>query len=342
MKPLALIRRALIGLLGTALGMGTLVMVAHADELNGLTADQAADGSIEILSAADVELRYCSKDADGRMWLELPTGHRFELITDLSDPSIVNKGDGAFHAFDPAEVRAAIDQVRFSLSELEVDVFILPYPRRGGLESAAAPGMILLSPGVRPLSLEHQHAEVVHELGHVVQYALMPDLDREAWSRYRSLRGIGDEKTYWSGADHANRPHEIFAEDFRALFGSALANYSGTIENAALAHPANVQGLHGFMAALAGDLPRTIAFSAYPNPSRGALTFTRSGAAGSPLDLFDPQGRRVATLDPEASPLGVQWTWDGRDAAGRRVEPGILFARARDGSASTVRVTILP
>lgn len=341
MNTLAFIRRALIGALGTALGMGVLVHVAHSDELQGANAAAGA-GTFTIHTAVDVERRFCTTDDDGRMWFHLPGGPSFELVTSVSDPAIINKGDGSFFPYDPSEVRAAIEEVSFPVAGIEFDVYILPFPRRAGLESAAGPGVILLSPGVRPLTRQHQHAETVHELGHIVQYALLPDLDRETWTRYRSIRGIEDEQTYWSGAAHANRPHEIFAEDFRALFGSATANYSGTIENASLAHPATVHGLRDFMVALAGDMPRSIAFSAYPNPSRGPVTFSRAGNASVALDLFDAQGRRVATLEPSAGPLGTEWNWNGRDAAGRSVTPGVLFARARDAAGATVRVTVLP
>lgn len=340
MKPLAFIRRALIGLLGTAIGMAALLVTAHADEVVG-AALVPAHSAIVIHDAETTRRDFCRLDADGRMWLELPGGRRFELVTSVDDPSIVNKGDGEFHPFDAAEVRAAIAAVRFPVLDVRAEIFILPMPRRGALESAAAPGLILLSPGVRSLPIDQQHAEVVHELGHVIQYALLPDADQEGWGAYRRLRGIEDEQVYWSGAAHANRPHEIFAEDFRALFGDARANYSGTIENAHLSHPTQIADLDDFMLSLTGGV-RPIALHAYPNPSRGAVTFARSGAAPSMLDLFDAQGRRIATLDPGAGAAGTQWVWDGLDATGRRAQPGILFARARDPQSRTIRVTLLP
>ncbi len=341
MKPLSFIRRTLIGLLGTALGMVLLVVAGHADEVTG-AALRPAQPAIVIHPASLTERDYCRVDAEGRTWLELPNGERFELITSVDDPAIINKGDGSFHPFDDRVVRAAIDGLQYPLGGVSVEIFILPYPRRGGLESAAAPGLIFLSPGVRDLSIDQQHAETVHEIGHVVQYALMPDIDRASWDTYRSLRGIDDTQIYWSGAAHSNRPHEIFAEDFRALFGDAPANYSGTIENASLAYPTQVSGLASFMLRLAGGTPRSIALTAWPNPSRGAVTFSRSGTAPSMLDLFDAQGRRVATVAPAAGPAGIRWAWDGRDTAGRRVEPGVLFARARDPESRTLRVTLLP
>src|SRR5205807_7522967 len=132
--------------------------------------------------------------------------------------AITNPGDGDFHSFDAAEVRAAMTLVRFPLRGISAEVFILPYPRRQSLESAAGPGLILLSPGVRPLSREHQHSELVHELGHVVQYSFLPDAHAEDWSEYASMRGL-DPTVNNATSPHASRPHEIWAEDFRALFG---------------------------------------------------------------------------------------------------------------------------
>src|SRR5260221_1841475 len=134
-----------------------------------------------IHEPAEVLDRYCARDDSGALWLTLPGGARFELVTLTSDPAITNPGDGSFHPFDPAEVRSALQSVRFPVTSVSAEVFLLPYPRRNGLESAAGPELILLSPGVRPLSREHQHAEFDHELWHVVQYAVRPDAGRPRW-----------------------------------------------------------------------------------------------------------------------------------------------------------------
>jgi hypothetical protein len=331
MGTLAFIRRSLIGLLGTALGIACLAVVAHAG---------GAPSGLRIHDADETLRNFCRVDDDGRMWLQVPTGARFELVTSVHDPAIANPGDGTFHPFDAAEVRDAIGAVRYPLDGITADVFILPFPRRSGVESAAAPGLILLSPGVREVAREHQHYEVVHELGHVVQYALMPDRDVERWRAYRALRGIENEDVYASSSAHANRPREIWAEDFRALFGGAAANFSGTIENAALALPHQVEGLDAFMMALAGG-GASFALHAAPSPSRGAVRFSRAGGTATPLELFDLAGRRVATLEPELVAGGWEWRWDGRDARGRAPGPGIVFARPRDGGATT-RVTLVP
>ena len=284
---------------------------------------------------------YCVTDPDGRVWLTLPGGTRYELVTSTADPAIGNPGDGAFHPFEPAEVRATLAALSFPIAGLRADVFLLPYPRRGGVESAAGAGLILLSPGVRPLSRAQQHAEFVHELGHVVHRALLPDSDVVAWNGYRALRGIADATVFASGAAHANRPHEIFAEDFRALFGDALANYSGSIENASIPRPSDVAGLRELLLSLAAS-PVAVAAAAQPNPSRGPVQFARHGGAAVPLDVFDALGRRVASLAPQSAGEDVHWSWDGSGAHGRAAGPGVYYARPRDGSGAVLRVTRLP
>jgi len=304
---------------------------AHATELAGAA---HARGFV-IHDAAETLERFCRWES-GKLYFELPSGARWELITSTDDPAITNRGDGAFHAYDAAEVKRALAAVRFPLAGVSAEVYVLPYPRRGGLESAAGAGLILLSPGVRPLSVAHQHAEFTHELGHVVQYARMPDSDRERWQRYAALRGFTLE-SHTSESAHGDRPHEIFAEDFRALFGGALAHQSGTIENAELALPNLVSGLEAFMLSLAGDAGTgSLALSA-PAVARGTVMYARAGEAQALLDVYDVTGRRLITLAPTAQMGSVSWAWDGRDARGNTVR-GVTFARARDGQGGAARV----
>lgn len=337
MTPLASIRRMLIGLLGVLASCGLLAAASHANELSGTA---PARGFV-IHDAQETLRSFCSTDAGGRLWLELPGGVRYELLTSTGDPAIANPGDGGFHPFDAGEVRATLDATRFPLAAVGAEIFILPYPRRLGLESAAGNGLILLAPGVRALSAEHQHAEFLHELGHVVQYALMPDGDVQRWSAYRRVRGIGDPVVYAATSAHADRPHEIFAEDFRMLFGDPLATYSGSIENAKLALPAEVAGLEYFMLDLAQSAAPKLELAAYPNPARGGVRFSLAGGAPVPLDLFDAAGRRIATLEPGVAGDVVSWSWERNAADGRRVAPGVVFARVRGGGASA-RVALLP
>ena len=294
-----------------------------------------------VIHDAEETLRdWCRPDSQGTLTLALPGGMSFELVTSTADSAISNPGDGCFHVFDADEVRAALAAVSYPLDGVAAEIFILPYPRRAGLTSAAGPGLILLSPGVYQVPREQQQSEFVHELGHIVQYAHLPDQDATSWSRYRILRGITDVSVYSDKAEHADRPHEIFAEDFRRLFGGPLAISTGSIENASLTPPAQIAGLANFMLSLSGPL-LTVTLGARPNPARGPVFFSRKGSAAVALDLFDLAGRRLATVAPEAVSDGVRWSWDGRDESGRRAAPGVVFARVRDGSASA-RVTRLP
>jgi hypothetical protein len=323
-----------------AVASGIAFLPSRPDALADVANAAASTDGIEVHGAAEVLERFCARDSEGRLWLELPGGMRFELITSTQDPAIANPGDGAFHPFEENEVHAALEGVQYPLAAIRADVFILPYPRRGGLESAAGPGLIMLAPGVRRLSSAQQHAEFVHELGHVVQYALMPDSDEQRWNAYRSLRGIEDRTLYSASNVHANRPHEIFAEDFRALFGDQLARYSG-IENPHLTPPTRVRGLARFLLELTGIWPAASRLAAYPNPTHGPLRFTRSGGDAVPLDVFDAAGRRVVTLEPMRTQGGVEWSWGGLDGSGRAVGKGVLFARVRGESEPAARVSVL-
>jgi len=332
-ETLPLLRRTLLGLLGAGLGLAVMAAAGRSDEV---AAGTAASGI--VIHGPDETLRDFCRQEDGGLWLELPSGARFELITSTSDPLITNSGDGSFHPFETSVVRAALGQVRFPLASVPVEVFLLPYPRRLGFPSAAGPGLVLLSPGVGALSAEQQHAQFVHELGHVVQYALMPDPDAGVWTRYRDLRGINDCERFRADAIHADRPHEIFAEDFRALFGGPLANYSGTIENATLLMPQAVEGLEAFVLGLAPANTVASHIEAWPNPSRGTLSLRRGGGLAEVLDLFDLSGRRVASLEPNVTPGGWSWSWDGRDARGHEVGPGVLFARVSGDREPALRI----
>jgi len=326
-------------------------MVALVGALGGAPiasgSDQVTVGEAAYLTIHGPEetLRdYCVTE-NGALWLTLPDGSRQELVPSVTDPAILNQGDGSFHPFEETQVRAALAALRAPLAHLRADVFLLPFPRRSCLTSSASPGLILLSPGVRALSSEQQHAEFVHELGHVVHFSRIPETEA-GWAGYRALRGITDEAIYSADAPHANRPHEIFAEDFRALIGGSLANYSGTIENAALPPPASVSGLDDYMRTVATASGSLVAvpIACYPNPSRGSVTFVLpvanagSGGANGALEVFDLSGRRVAVLAPAMAGGAIMWRWDGRVAGGAPAGAGVYFGRTRTGSA-TLRVT---
>ena len=334
MEACALVRRMSLGLAGTGVGLCLLAFSVRADEVSG---NGASRTGIVVHDAIETLRDYCRSDESGTLWFTLPNGSRYELVT--STAALPNPGDGAFHPFESPVVAAALSGVRFPLSGIAAEVFILPYPRRDALESAAGPGLILLAPGVRPLAPAQQHAIFTHELGHVIQHALMPDHDTESWTRYRTLRGIVDEDLYSAASPHADRPHEIFAEDFRALFGGSLATASGSIENAALADPSAVPGLDAFLRGLAapGVAGRLVAT---PNPSRGPIALARSGEDARVVDLFDVRGRRIASVSPMPTRGGWMWSWDGADTSGRMIS-GVVLARERGTRTPATRFTIV-
>ena len=326
--------------LGSLLACAALACFSpQAAAANELHTGAAHVAGLVVHDASETLRDYCRTE-DGKLWLVLPGGARWELVTRTSDPLITNPGDGSFHPFDAHEIQAALAELSYPTHGLSAEVFILPYPRRASLESAAGPGLILLSPGVRTLSREHQHSEFVHELGHVVQLALLPDSDSDRWERYMNLRGLSsDYNTAW--APHADRPHEIWAEDFRALFGGTTANTNGTIENASLVHPSQVTGLDEFMLSVAEKAAVSLSARLIAAPvARGAVSFSRFGTEAAVLDVFDATGRRLATVSPTAGTSGVAWVWDGADFSGRRIQHEVVFARARDGRGGSVRVIV--
>ncbi len=117
----------------------------------------------------------------------------------------------------------------------------------------------------------------------------------------------------------------------------------GAIENATLASPDQVAGLREFLLAL--TVSPVSMLHALPNPARAAMRFVAPETAGLPparLEVFDLAGRRVASLEPVAVAVRVEWGWDGRDASGRSLPPGMLLARVRGSSAPALRITRLP
>jgi hypothetical protein len=88
--------------------------------------------------------------------------------------------------------------------------------------------------------------------------------------------------------------------------------------------------------------PRATALrAAGPNPFRESASLSFSIARGGPLrwDVFDLAGRRVVSGSRTVDAGEHVVTWDGRDDAGRRVEPGLYLLRWQaDGRAGTARL----
>jgi len=297
-----------------------------------------AGGSVVRIYSADYVLARWVRSLGERLWLEIPGYGSAELLVPGSAT-----GAAAYYPHSVPDVRAALAAVAHPALPESLSVYCLPYPRAGLTSSSTAGRRIFLSPGILPFAPEVTHMVATHELGHVVHNCHLPDSDLAGWAAYRGLRSITDLSVYCEDAQHRNRPHEIFAEDFRFLFGGVLANYSGTIENGALPLPDAVPGLFSFLLALgqgqalapaAGELVA----SNYPNPFNPQTRLTveaARGFLGAPLsvEVFDAAGRLVRRLHAGAlERTRLELQWDGCNERGVALPTGVYFARVRLGA----------
>lgn len=120
---------------------------------------------------------------------------------------------------------------------------------------------------------------------------------------------------------------------------SAIQSYSGTIgiRTNDLLHSQfsiSVQG-SGLDPAAVGDGTTALRFGvrgtrAVPGGLEVVYGLDRAGAAT--LDIFDPSGRRLRTVEIPTSGPGLHtWTWNGTDEAGRDAASGVYFVRLRSG-----------
>lgn len=101
------------------------------------------------------------------------------------------------------------------------------------------------------LGKETIHRLAVHELGHQIDFQLMDDNKRLL---YKKIRGIEDSTIYNdSSSIYANRPQEIFAEDFRLLFGGEASRKASHL-NSSLQDPTKMAELKDFFLSL---IPQT-------------------------------------------------------------------------------------
>lgn len=307
---------------------------------NGIVA--RVHGPAEILASR------CEKRA-GQVVFVPKRGIAYRFVTDVNDPLIANRGDGAFHPMPVEDVVTALRSIRLTGMDLDIDVFVLPYPRREVLDSSARDDMIFLTPGMRPVSEPAVHFTVVHEVGHVFQYRWLPDSDLAGWDEYHRTRGTTDAAVYRAQGAHRNRPHEIFAEDFRFLFGGALATYSGSIENDDLPLPNAVLGLEAFVRDLSSRRLATFPLAditAQPNPFNPATSirvrFQAEATSVARVAIYDAAGRNIRDLY-EGVPTGrnLDLAWDGRRDAGPRAASGIYFARLEHAGASVATKLVL-
>ena len=331
--------------------------VAIGLSLAALCAAGRSAAEVRIVDAPEVLDRYCHRQG-GRLYLSIPGFATEELITSTEDPAVAQSGDGVFHPLDRRIVEEALQGLDFPVDRVDAAVYVLPYPRRAGLESAASHGAILLAPGTLPVPATTVHAVVAHEFGHVVQRTFAPH-GSPAWSEYLKRRALSeDAPPSHSDTEHADRPAEIFAEDFRALLGSAEARGDGTVENTSMPAPRMLDGLDTFLrdlperarrTALAGAFASGRSIAAFPNPSRSSVTLSAAPALAigalpgvRAIRVLDAAGRLVRRAEiPVSADGSATWRWDGNDDRGARVAAGAYFVNAEGETGRATRVVLI-
>ncbi len=321
--------------------MAATVALLVAD--NALAARSAVLGNgirATIHDASEVSAA-CSTSVDGGCVLSTATAGAVVLAP----------ATRTLYPFNAADVLAALRDMSGFTSNVEVDVYILDrIPVETG-SSFARRNAIFLSPSFAPLDASITAYITTHEMGHVLTWARM-DGRTGRWEAYAGLRGL-DLAAAGADAPHASRAREIVAEDFRYLFGGALATANIGIENQALATPDRVAGLRDLLAGfLAEDssITATVTSRAFPNPCNPRTTIElllpsgMDAGAGADIALYDIRGQLVRKLhggDTANGRLAV--TWDGTDDLGRLLPSGryLYVARVADtgarGSITLVR-----
>ncbi|GEM_PF-1084123 len=306
--------------------------------------------SARILPASYLESRTIYNQSGGR--IDMGDGRYMDVITNIEDPAIYNKGDGSFHPFDMNLVLGALGGIDLPGVKLDITVYLLPYPRKNILMSSSSSTEMFLSPHVMEVTGESASYIVAHETGHVFQYMYMPWASVLRWADYKNLRGISDETVFSSVSSHAYRPGEIFAEDFRVLFGGKQAASGGQVENPELPSPLYVAGLKDFFIDLAASpvaMLEIAGVSNYPNPFNPQ---TRVNVALSPdfigrgekvsVRIYDARGALIKELYsglPDGSNVNVPW--DGTNSRGEMVASSTYLCVVKAGRATATRKMML-
>jgi hypothetical protein len=294
--------------------------------------------SVTVFTAEDLSTRLTTYQ--GSPAIELPDGRMIPVITDISDPSIYNKGDGRFHPFTPGLVDHALTEIRHPDLHMDAKIYLLPYPRRGILVSSTTGNEMFLSPHVLDIESVVASYVIAHELGHVFHNRFMAPSGSSRWRDYRSLRGIGDETRFNDLGAHAFRPREIFAEDFRVLFGGSDAYFGGHVENPDINEPEAIAGLADFYLRVARNEPsQRIAATSSPNPFnpeteiRVALPPDGAGSGDRvSVRVYAVTGALVRELYDGMATGDFSVRWDGTDRSGVHVASGTYYAQIRAGA----------
>ena len=326
--------------------------ISQADGAEGVHSLSLANGvHVTIITSENLDKRLVTYN--GESIIPLDDGRYFRVITDINDPAIINKGDGAFHPFQMDKVIEVLGSINHPRLDLDITVYLLPYPRRSVLVSSAFGNEIYLSPHVLEIASEVSAYIVTHEVGHIFQFQNIPDTNSDTWARFKAIRGITNTDRFSDYGAHAYRPKEIFAEDFRVLFGSEEAKFGGVIENPELCSPEQVAGLKSFMLNLdpVPVEPMVIAsLKSFPNPFNPRteialelgedFTLSRDRVT---IRIYNITGALVRDLYsgvPVSHRLQVEW--DGRSDHGERVASAPYFVQVRAGATNkTIKLVMI-
>ena len=172
----------------------------------------------------------------------------------------------------------------------------------------------------------------------------------------RTLRSIGGALTITRLSDGvtAEAPVGFFDSQGIARFSNSVAYsgcqpVSGDCQYPYVAVYGSGAALGNYMGTLAvvpeREVPKTTAFArALPNPFAGSTTLSFSLAKTGTVELaiYSVDGRRVATLENGTLPAGPHnATWNGTDAGGRLVRPGVYYARLGSAEGRFARALVL-
>ncbi|MBD3179676.1 MAG: T9SS type A sorting domain-containing protein [Candidatus Latescibacteria bacterium] len=297
----------------------------------------------------------------GNLILEVARGWEYELIEDPSDPAIAYSGDGNFHPHRSMYILEALEEVDVNgnILDIEIKVYLLPFPRRGIVNSTASGYRIFLCPAVLEPEGSTSKCIVTHELGHCVQRRYLPVSRISDWRVYLSMRGFPSrEEIDFGCSSHRDDPLEIFAEDFRYLFGGEDSLYPEGVENGSLRSPDEVAGLEDFFCSLVSGSPFSpveggptlpVAVSNYPNPFNPATTvrvnLSEETVSRNPrlnISVYDANGRLVNEIfDRRVGSRTITAGWNGRDRSGASVSSGVYMYVVRAGNLRTTGKMLL-
>ena len=345
-----LLKYFVVTLLITALAAPVIAVPATANAENFTQYHILPNGcTVNIYTPELILEKMTSRDAVGNLVFTPEGGGYYFLIEDVDDPEISNKGAGEFFPMNPDYVLEALREIGVGGRRLEMhlDIYVLPMPRSGIMSSSTNGKQVFLSPGVWEISGTTTATVVTHEFGHCYQKFYLPVGSGDEWTGYLSMRGILEDPAYSEVAAHMFRPSEIFAEDFRVLFGGYLAANSAAVENPYLVQPGEVIGLKEFIASTAGEPvlayvkpgDNVIAsIGNYPNPFNPVTTI-RAEFSGM-IDRGDVSVRIYAADGSLVRDLwsgtftgdSIERDWDGFNRQGAPATSGVYFYRITAGT----------